>query len=167
MPVPIVNYTDKDIRDEIVAHGGSVPLADYTFIDLVNASEFPDRFDLSYTEGAVAKNDIVNSDQFRNYGGCYNVEPIVIEISRDETHPTTIIVVSITNLPAGMYVYCAPYASSTGNILDLGWSEFSPNSFGVDLRDIAVWAEYQFWFSIYNNPGISYCSTKKVVRFTH
>lgn len=66
MPVPTTNYTDAQIRTEVIGTGGSVPSSNYTFMDLVNASDFS-RFDSTYLAGATNKDGLVNSDQFRNY----------------------------------------------------------------------------------------------------
>lgn len=65
-PVPLTNYTDAQIRSEVIGTGGSVPTSNYTFMDLVNASDFS-RFDPTYLAGASNKGGLVNSDQFRNY----------------------------------------------------------------------------------------------------
>lgn len=155
MPVPLTDFTDKDIRDEIVAHGGSVPASGYTYEDLL-AAALIGRFCEDFLEGSTDKSTIIKSDQWRCYGA---VKPIANESSRaynwtiypPETDPrlTLTITAFVSNYnPATMSSFVNVHAIDGGDFSMGSVSTLPSTEYEIKIKDVNIvaWIDIRYRF---------------------
>lgn len=147
-PVPLTNFTDADIRSEIIGTGGSIASSNYTFMDFVNQSDFS-KFDPTYLAGATDKNGLVSIDQFRNYpigggGGCTSLPYPSVTFSRYSrpSFTTAVYGFAVNNLPSGVDMMFRKNDGSDTLSLDSGYYTL----------EVMESVKFEYWFVESSKP---------------